>query len=97
MERRKCFLDYEEHPGVSKTAFSNKFACSFDSIYGNVVEELSKNGWLVSEGDRVCLTKSGMFIGNDVFEKFLIKLRITKRSSCFRSSCFLELIDNEVD
>ena len=66
------FLGLRKKQGVSKAAFSNKFACSFDSIYGNVVEELSKNGWLVSEGDRVYLTKSGMFIGNDVFEKFLL-------------------------
>lgn len=68
----EMFLGLRKKQGVSKTAFSNKFACSFDSIYGNVVEELSKNGWLVSEGDRVYLTKSGMFIGNDVFEKFLL-------------------------
>ena len=79
-----------------KQPFQNKFACSFDSIYGNVVEELSKNGWLVSEGDRVYLTKSGMFIGNDVFEKIFIKLRITKKIELF-SIFFLELIDNEVD
>jgi len=66
------FLGLRKLEGISQRKFETKFHQSFMSVYGDVLPELIEKDWLVVEDDRVRLTQQGLFIGNDVFEKFLI-------------------------
>ncbi|WP_430612300.1 radical SAM family heme chaperone HemW [Enterococcus sp. DIV0876] len=68
----ELFLGLRKKRGVSKTRFQQKFAVSFHEVYGSVTQKLVAKGWLAEDLDNVYLTKAGMFIGNDVFEAFLI-------------------------
>ena len=68
----EMFLGLRKLEGISQQKFANKFQQDFMSVYGHVLPELMEKDWLVVDGDRVRLTKQGLFIGNDVFEKFLI-------------------------
>ncbi len=68
----ELFLGLRKKAGISKIRFAEKFGKSFQEIYGSTSEQLIQKGWLASQGDRVFLTKAGMFIGNEVFEAFLL-------------------------
>jgi len=68
----ELFLGLRKKVGISKIQFAEKFGKSFQEIYGSTSEQLIQKGWLASQGDRVFLTKAGMFIGNEVFEAFLL-------------------------
>ncbi|OTN76239.1 hypothetical protein A5886_001316 [Enterococcus sp. 8G7_MSG3316] len=68
----ELFLGLRKKCGISKTHFQQKFDTSYQDVYGKVTQELVQKGWLAEELDRIYLTKAGMFIGNDVFEAFLI-------------------------
>ncbi len=72
----ELFLGLRKLAGVSKQAFEKKFGQSFDEIYGDVVTSLVAKGWLLTDDQRVALTKQGMYVGNDVFEKFLLDKEI---------------------
>ena len=37
---------------------------------------LVTKGWLLTDDQRVALTKQGMYVGNDVFEQFLLDKEI---------------------
>lgn len=69
----ELFLGLRKKAGISKKRFYEKFKKSIEAVYGDVLIELQEKGWLAIEGDAVFLTKTGMFIGNEVFEKFLLK------------------------
>lgn len=68
----EMFLGLRKRQGVSKTLFEEKYQQSIHTVYGTALAELQQRGWLVEEGDFVKLTKNGLFVGNDVFEKFLL-------------------------
>jgi len=72
----ELFLGLRKLAGVSKQAFEKKFGQSFDEIYGDVVTNLVAKGWLLADDQRVALTKPGMYVGNDVFEQFLLDKEI---------------------
>lgn len=69
----ELFLGLRKKSGISKQRFLEKFGVSFDAIYQEVCQELVAKGWLAVTNDTVYLTKTGMFIGNEVFEKFLLE------------------------
>ena len=72
----ELFLGLRKLAGVSKKAFEKKFGQSFDGIYGDVVTSLVAKGWLLTDDQHVALTKQGMYVGNDVFEQFLLDKEI---------------------
>jgi oxygen-independent coproporphyrinogen-3 oxidase len=41
-------------------------------VYGKILPELIEKNWLMVNNDRIQLTQQGLFIGNEVFEKFLL-------------------------
>ena len=58
---------------VSLANFNEKFQANFMDIYGNVLPDLIEKGWLrLTDEGFVQLTKEGLFLGNEVFEAFLI-------------------------
>ncbi|MFV0558135.1 MAG: radical SAM family heme chaperone HemW [Enterococcus sp.] len=68
----ELFLGLRKLSGISKAKFKQKFGVSINEVYGSVIPQLISKGWLVEQGDQLFLTKTGLFIGNEVFEQFLI-------------------------
>lgn len=68
----EMFLGLRKTEGVSLSRFQEKFGQSLEKVYGEIIgEEIGKNNLAIEEG-RVKLTKHGRFVGNEVFEKFLL-------------------------
>ena len=69
----EMFLGLRKSKGVSLANFNEKFQANFMDIYGNVLPDLIEKGWLrLTDEGFVQLTKEGLFLGNEVFEAFLI-------------------------
>lgn len=68
----EMFLGLRLKEGVSFQRFQEKFQCSLESVYGDVLSTEAKAGHLVVENGSVRLTAQGLLIGNDIFEKFLL-------------------------
>lgn len=65
------FLGLRMMEGISKAAFLKAFSVPVDSIYGPVLKKLEKQGLLVDEDGRICLTDNGIDVSNYVFTEFL--------------------------
>lgn len=68
----QMFLGLRMLKGVSKTAFRKKFNCSIDEIYGTVINDLIEKELIEINGDYIHLSHKGLFLGNNVFEAFLL-------------------------
>ncbi|MGF2943374.1 radical SAM family heme chaperone HemW [Enterococcus xiangfangensis] len=68
----EMFLGLRKILGVDKATFEARFGQSITSIYKAVIEELKQQKLIVETESSLRLTKTGLFRGNDVFEKFLI-------------------------
>ncbi|MHC5373864.1 radical SAM family heme chaperone HemW [Enterococcus sp. LJL120] len=68
----EMFLGLRKRQGISPAHFAEKFQVSLDSVYGLVIEELIQENLLVQQEDYLALTEEGLFLGNDVFERFLL-------------------------
>ena len=69
----ELFLGLRKKEGVSKTTFKEKFGIDFEDIYGKITPNLVQKGWLVDTKTEIRLTTKGMFVGNEIFEKFLLE------------------------
>lgn len=58
--------------GISKKHFQTRYQCSIESLYSTVLIELENEGLLVNADERIYLTPKGIFLGNNVFERFLL-------------------------
>ncbi len=68
----ELFLGLRKQTGVSKAHFETKFSTTIDVLYRPVLDELIAKGWLIETKEAIALTKAGMFVGNEVFERFLL-------------------------
>ena len=69
----EMFLGLRKKSGVSMTRFEEKFATSFDELYGQVVRDLCHQGLLQVEGQQIRMTKKGLFLGDTVAERFILE------------------------
>lgn len=69
----EMFLGLRKKSGVSMARFEEKFSQSFEGIYGKIVRELVQQGLMQIEGDRVRMTKRGLFLGDTVAERFILE------------------------
>ena len=69
----EMFLGLRKKSGVSMARFEKKFGRSFDELYGEVVRDLVQQGLMQIEGDRVRMTKRGLFLGDTVAERFILE------------------------
>ena len=67
------FLGLRKKTGVSKARFEEKFERSFDGLYGEIVRDLVQQGLMLVDGDRVRMTKRGLFLGDTVAERFILE------------------------
>lgn len=68
----EMFLGLRKIEGVSLRRFEEKFNKKLTTVYQSVIAELQQQQLAVLEEDYFRLTPKGLFIGNDVFEKFLL-------------------------
>ena len=69
----EMFLGLRKKTGVSIARFEEKFGLSFEERYGQIVQGLIEEGLLQQEGDRIRMTKKGLFLGDTVAERFIIE------------------------
>jgi oxygen-independent coproporphyrinogen-3 oxidase len=67
------FLGLRKVEGVNRTHFKEKFGCSLEEVYGQVLSKHFSNGSMISTDDSVAISKQGRFIGNEIFQTFLEK------------------------
>ena len=69
----EMFLGLRKKSGVSIRRFEEKFATSFEELYGQVVKDLCHQGLLQVEGQQIRMTKKGLFLGDTVAERFILE------------------------
>lgn len=69
----EMFLGLRKKIGISKRHFYERYQQTIESLYSKVLTDLEKEGLLVNESDRIYLTPKGTFLGNEVFERFLLE------------------------
>lgn len=68
----EMFLGLRTNAGVDKQTFFDRYHMSVDDVYGPVLRDLESKGWLTETPSAVALTDTGRFLGNEVFQQFLI-------------------------
>jgi len=68
----ELFLGLRTMQGVSISHFQDKFNYPLQNVYGETVATQIAKGYLKQEGDWLRLTESGKFLGNEVFQEFLL-------------------------
>lgn len=68
----EMFLGLRKTAGVSVSGFTEKFGKSLEQIYGEILKNEIGKGNLALEDGAVKLTRKGRFVGNEVFEQFLL-------------------------
>lgn len=66
------FLGLRMLEGVTDMAFTREFGIHMESIYGKVMEDLTKKGLLKQKGTRIALTGLGIDVSNYVLSCFLL-------------------------
>ena len=69
----EMFLGLRKKSGVSMARFEEKFGRSFEGLYGQIVRDLVRQDLMQIEGDRVRMTKRGLFLGDTVAERFILE------------------------
>lgn len=69
----EMFLGLRKKIGISKQGFEEKFHVSFEEQYGQIVSDLVAEGLVQVEGDRIRMTKQGLFLGDTVAERFILE------------------------
>ncbi|NPV26866.1 MAG: radical SAM family heme chaperone HemW [Firmicutes bacterium] len=65
------FLGLRLLRGVSRSEWWQRFGLTLEEAYPTVIPRLLAQGLLSDHGDRLALTRRGLFIANDVFAAFL--------------------------
>lgn len=68
----EMFLGLRKLEGVSLAHFKEKFKEDLLEVYGEVLPELTAQGLATVDEKRLRLTSKGLYVGNDIFEKFLL-------------------------
>ena len=67
------FLGLRKVEGVSHDAFMNKFQESMKHYYDKTIEQLRAEQLIETDERGIRLTRRGRFVGNEVFQQFLME------------------------
>lgn len=73
MIEEQMFLGLRKNEGVSFDEFERKFGTPLKSLFVDTIQQLVNNGLLIDDGRFVRLSRKGRFIGNEVFQQFLLE------------------------
>ncbi|MDN5707940.1 MAG: radical SAM family heme chaperone HemW [Planococcus sp. (in: firmicutes)] len=68
----EMFLGLRKTAGVNMAHFEEKFGSPLEQVYGEILQNEKTKGNLAVERGYVKLTQKGRFVGNEVFEQFLL-------------------------
>ncbi|RFB17574.1 oxygen-independent coproporphyrinogen III oxidase [Bacillus sp. HNG] len=68
----ELFLGLRKTKGVSISHFQEKFSVSIYDVFASQIKEQKEKGLLEEKDDFIRLTNKGKFLGNEVFQAFLI-------------------------
>src|SRR5699024_8853456 len=68
----EMFLGLRKTEGVFFKEFHSKFHLNLLEVYKNVIPALVQKNWITLTQEQIKLTRTGIFLGNEVFEKFLL-------------------------
>ena len=66
------FLGLRLLEGVDLDIFEEKYGKRAEEIFKDVIDKNIREGYLEIEGNKLRLTRKGLFYGNDVFSEFLL-------------------------
>jgi putative oxygen-independent coproporphyrinogen III oxidase len=69
----QMFLGLRKVEGVSHEAFMHKFEEPMQHYYGKIIEQLKKEQLITTDDYGIRLTRQGRFVGNEVFQRFLME------------------------
>ncbi|MEK3890669.1 radical SAM family heme chaperone HemW [Bacillus sp. FSL K6-3431] len=72
MMEEEMFLGLRKTSGVHMGHFKEKYAVDPLDIFASSISEMKNKNLLKIEGDSLRLTKKGFFLGNEVFQSFLL-------------------------
>lgn len=67
-----CFLALRTAQGIDKKCFAQKFNCSIQSVYADVIANMKAKKLLCESDNSIALTELGMKYGNMVFSEFIL-------------------------
>lgn len=68
----EMFLGLRTRAGVSQKRFAERYHMTITDVYGDLLKQLAAEQLLEVSGDAVRLTNQGQFLGNEVFQQFLL-------------------------
>ena len=57
--------------GITESDFRQRFGVSLEEVYGDIIQDMQRLGLLMWTDGRLCLTRRGRLLGNQVFAEFL--------------------------
>lgn len=66
------FLGLRMTEGIGQEQFREEFGISVEAVYGEAIRKLEILGLLQGDGGRLCLTRKGIPLSNQVFVEFLL-------------------------
>ena len=69
----QMFLGLRKTDGVSHILYEEKFGETMHDQYGQVIQKLVADELLVNDAEGIRLTRKGRFVGNEVFQQFLVE------------------------
>jgi putative oxygen-independent coproporphyrinogen III oxidase len=69
----EMFLGLRKVAGVNKKHFIEKFGIAMDAVYGQALGKHVSEGSMIVSDESVALTRKGRFIGNEIFQSFLME------------------------
>jgi len=65
------FLGLRLNRGINLSEISRMLNCKVPPEFDDAIAELKRDGLLLSEGSRICLTARGRLLSNEVFARFI--------------------------
>lgn len=69
----QMFLGLRKTAGVTNETFERKFRQSMQSLYADKISKLVQEKLIVADTQGIRLTRKGRFVGNEVFQRFLVE------------------------
>ncbi|WP_179395529.1 radical SAM family heme chaperone HemW [Lacticaseibacillus absianus] len=69
----EMFLGLRTREGVSRARFAARYQLQIEDVYGDLIAALKAQQLMIERDGHLILTNQGMFLGNEVFQQFLIE------------------------